>query len=336
MFRGMLLGAVAALGLLAGQATASEPITAYCPMSEDDCRSVLAAFRRDTGHDARFVRLGAGEIVARLRAEKSNPRAALWLAGAADNFIQAANEGLLEAHESKGLSRVRPEHTDPKRMWTPISMSPIVFAYNEEQLKRIGAKPPTSWKDFAAPHFRQQLALAHPAASGTAYVSLATMVQLFGEDPAFALMKGINENVVQYTRSGSAPSRMASTGEVAIAMSFSQDIEAALDQGYKLGFSAPVEGTGFEINASALVANAPAAQRAPTRAFLDWVLTDAGQSAMSATFRGAVVPGHANPKARIDTGAIKLIDYNAAWAGENRARLLRRFEQEVRNASSAR
>ncbi len=283
MARGILFCALGAMALLAGQATASEPITAYCPMSEDDCRSVLAAFKRDTGHDARFVRLGAGEIVARLRAEKSNPRAALWLAGAADNFIQAANEGLLEAHESKGLSRVRPEHADPKRMWTPISMSPIVFAYNEEQLKRIGAKPPTSWKDFAAPHFRQQLALAHPAASGTAYVSLATMVQ-----------------------------------------------------GYKLGFSAPAEGTGFEINASALVANAPAAQRAPTRAFLDWVLTDAGQSAMAATFRGAVVPGHANPKARIDTGAIKLIDYNAAWAGENRARLLRRFEQEVRNASAAR
>ena len=50
MLRGILLGAVAALGLLAGRATASEPITAYCPMSEDDCRSVLAAFKRDTGH----------------------------------------------------------------------------------------------------------------------------------------------------------------------------------------------------------------------------------------------------------------------------------------------
>jgi iron(III) transport system substrate-binding protein len=321
---------------VATQASAAEPITAYCPMSEDDCRSVLAAFKRDTGVDSRFVRLGAGEIVARIRAERSNPRASLWLAGAADNFIQAAGEGLLEAHESKNLARVKRAYTDDKRMWTPISMSPIVFAYNDEQLKRLGAKPPTSWKDYAAAVFRQQLALAHPAASGTAYVSLATMVQIYGEDEAFKLMRAINENVVQYTRSGSAPSRMASTGEVAIAMAFSQDVEAALEQGYKLGFSAPVEGTGFEINAAALIANAPADQRAGTRAFLDWVLSDAGQGAMAATFRGAVVSGHVNPKAKIDTAAIKVIDYNAAWAGENRARLLRRFEQEVRNASAAR
>ena len=93
MIRRVLLTAVLAAGLLAGiapPATAAEPITAYCPMSEDDCRSVLAAFKRDTGVDSRFVRLGAGEIVARIRAERSNPRASLWLAGAADNFIQAA------------------------------------------------------------------------------------------------------------------------------------------------------------------------------------------------------------------------------------------------------
>lgn len=340
MFRKLVLVAASVAAFLQvgliGKAAAAEPITAYCPMPEDDCRSVLAAFKRDSGVDARFVRLGAGEIVARIRAERANPRASLWLAGAADSFIQAGAEGLLEAYESKGLSGVKVSYVDEKRMWTPISMSPIVFAYNEEQLKRLGAKPPTSWRDFANPVFQQALALAHPAASGTAYVTLATLVQIYGEEEAFKLMKAINTNVVQYTRSGIAPSRMAASGEVAIAMAYSQDVEAALAQGYKLGFSSPVEGTGYEINAAALIANTPADQKPGVKAFLDWVLTDKGQQAMAATFRGAILTGHENPKAKINTRAIKLINYNSAWAGDNRARLLKRFEQDIRNASSAR
>jgi len=340
MFRKLTLVLAALVAFLqvgqVGKAVAAEPITAYCPMSEDDCRSVLAAFKRDSGFEARFVRLGAGEILARIRAERANPRASLWLAGAADNFIQAGAEGLLEPYASKGLSGVKTTYVDEKRFWTPISMSPIVFAYNEEQLKRLGTTPPTSWRDFANPVFRQALALAHPAASGTAYVALATMVQVYGEEEAFKLMKAMNANVVQYTRSGIAPSRMAASGEVAIAMAYSQDVEAALAQGYKLGFSSPAEGTGYEVNAAALIANAPSDQKPAVKAFLDWVLTEKGQQAMADTFRGAILSGHENPKAKINNQTIKMISYNSAWAGDNRARLLKRFEQEIRNASAAR
>jgi iron(III) transport system substrate-binding protein len=69
---------------------------------------------------------------------------------------------------------------------------------------------------------------------------------------------------------------------------------------------------------------------------LDWVLTEKGQQAMADTFRGAILSGHENPKAKINNQTIKMISYNSAWAGDNRARLLKRFEQEIRNASAAR
>jgi len=305
-------------------------------MSEADCLSVLDAFAADSGIETNFVRLGAGEIVARIRAEKGNPQASLWLAGAADNFIQASGEGLLEAHESNGLTQVRENHTDPQRYWTPISLSPIAFAYNEDYLKDLGvAQSPSSWRSFADPVFNQAVALAHPAASGTAYVALASMVQIFGEDETFKLLREIDANVVQYTRSGSAPSRMTASGEVGLAMAYTQDIEVALDQGYKLGYSFPKEGTGFEVNAAALIANAPEGQKEGARQFLDWILTEKGQQAMVATFRGSIIPGYKNPKAHIDVSTVKLIDYDPQWAGTNRARLLERFESEVRHATDA-
>jgi iron(III) transport system substrate-binding protein len=324
-----------ACALLAAAPAGAAGLTAYCPMSDADCGAVLKAFKADTGFDAQFVRIGAGEIVARIRAEKANPQAGLWLAGAADNFIQAANEGLLASYKSAGIDKVDKRYVDAKHQWTPISVSPIVFAYSAKVLGEIGAKPPTSWKAFADPVFKDGVALAHPAASGTAYVALASMVQLYGEAPAFEMMKSIDKNVVQYTRSGIAPSRMVANNEIAIAMAYTQDIEAALEQGYPLGYSFPAEGTGFEVNAAAVVANAPAEQRKAAEAFVDWILTEKGQAAMGATFRGPVVAGYKNPKAKIALDGVKLIDYNFAWAGDNRARLLDRYEQDIRHKSDA-
>jgi iron(III) transport system substrate-binding protein len=67
---------------------------------------------------------------------------------------------------------------------------------------------------------------------------------------------------------------MAANGEVALAMAFTQDVEAALAQGYPLGYSFPEEGTGFEVNAAAAVANAPEEQAKGAVAFLDWILTE--------------------------------------------------------------
>ena len=318
----------------AGSADAAG-LTVYCPMSEDDCGAVLKAFKDDTGVESQFVRIGAGEILARIRAEKANPQAGLWLAGAADNFIQGASEGLLAPHKTVGIEKVDPRYTDKEGRWTPISLSPIVFAYSQQVLDETGAKPPTSWKAFADPAYKEGVALAHPASSGTAYVALASIVQLLGEDEAFKLMKDIDKNVVQYTRSGTAPSRMAANGEVALAMAFTQDVEAALAQGYPLGYSFPEEGTGFEVNAAAAVANAPEDQAKGAAAFLDWVLTDKGQAAMGATFRGPIVPGYKNPDAKIDLSSVKMIDYDFTWAGQNRARLLERYENDVRHKADA-
>jgi len=294
-----------AIGLLSATTVQAQNLSVYCPMSEDDCGLLLSNFEADTGIRSSWVRLGAGEIVARIRAEKENPQAGLWLAGAADNFIQAAREGLLAPYESTNLGKVDPTYV-------------------------------TGWQSFADPVYKQGgIALAHPAASGTAYIMLGTLVQHFGEDEAFDLMKRIDANVVQYTRSGVAPSRMVASDEVALAVAFTQDVESALKQGYKLAYVFPEEGDGFEINAAAAIAGASEEQQKMAEAFLDWILTENGQMAMGKTFRSPIVTEYGMPDAQVDVSDVKLIDYDFAWAGENRARLLERYEREVRQRADA-
>jgi len=325
-----------AVWVLSPSSVQAQNLLVYCPMSEVDCDLVLSEFRADTGIKSSYVRLGSGEIVARVRAEKDNPQAGLWLAGAADNFIQAASEELLAPHHSANLGRVDPAYTDKNGFWTPISRNPLALLYSETVLSETGAPPPTGWRSFADPVYKEGgVALPHPAASGTAYVMLGTLVQHFGEDEAFELMKKIDTNVVQYTRSGVAPSRMAASDEVALAVAFTQDVESALKQGYKLSYVFPEEGDGFEINAAAVIAGAPEEQQEMAKQFLDWILTENGQMAMGKTFRGPIVAGYGMPDAQIDISNVKLIDYDFAWAGANRARLLERYEREVRQRGDA-
>jgi len=325
-----------AIGLLSATTVQAQNLSVYCPMSEDDCGLLLSNFEADTGIRSSWVRLGAGEIVARIRAEKENPQAGLWLAGAADNFIQAAREGLLAPYESTNLGKVDPTYVDKDNFWTPISRSPLALLYSETVLAETGAPPPTGWQSFADPVYKQGgIALAHPAASGTAYIMLGTLVQHFGEDEAFDLMKRIDANVVQYTRSGVAPSRMVASDEVALAVAFTQDVESALKQGYKLAYVFPEEGDGFEINAAAAIAGASEEQQKMAEAFLDWILTENGQMAMGKTFRSPIVTEYGMPDAQVDVSDVKLIDYDFAWAGENRARLLERYEREVRQRADA-
>ena len=52
------------------------------------------------------------------------------------------------------------------------------------------------------PRFRGEIQVANPNSSGTAYVIIATLVQLMGEDQAFDYMRRLHPNVNSYARSG--------------------------------------------------------------------------------------------------------------------------------------
>ena len=56
--------------------------------------------------------------------------------------------------------------------------------------------------------------LGNPNSSGTAYLMLASLVQVFGEDEAFKYMKALNANVSSYARSGIGPMTAVKQGEI--------------------------------------------------------------------------------------------------------------------------
>ncbi len=323
----------------ASDPTASEPaaeledtLTVLCTPQEDWCQVMVARFEEEFGVDTDYVRLSSGEALARLQAGAGAPEFSVWWGGPADGFVAANAEGLLEPYVSANAEAIPAERKDPDGVWTGVYVGALGFCSNTATLGGLGVEVPDSWDDLTAPGLDDQIAIAHPASSGTAYTALYTQViRLGGEDQAIAYAQQVHPNVLQYTSSGAAPAEMAGRGEVAVSIVFSHDCVRNIEAGFSdLEVSFPGEGTGYEIGGVALIAGAPEPNAA--KAWIDWSLTPEVQelgAAEAASFQLATHPDAAVDERSVNLEEVELIEYDFQAAGEAREALTARFEDEV-------
>ncbi len=142
-------------------------LTVYTALPESELPTYFSQFEKDTGIKIQYVRLSAGELLARVRAEKNNPQATVWFGGSYDNFVPAISEGLLEAYQSPELVNIPKVYWDVKGYANPFYVGAIGFACNTDWFKKKGLAYPTSWDDLLKPEFKGQISMAHPSTSGT-------------------------------------------------------------------------------------------------------------------------------------------------------------------------
>lgn len=252
-----LLGLV--IGILVGGcfALGQQVLHIYTALDVDEAKIYIEAFEASHPEiNVEWVRLSAGELLARLRAEAGNPQASLWLGGPSDTFIVAKMDGLLAPYkESLGWQYLPEQFKDPDGYWVGIYTGFIAFASNKDFLEKHGLEPPTSWYDLLRPEFDKNLSMAFPYTSGTGYTRLATLVFLLGEEEGLEFERKISEHIHHYTKAGSACVTEVGLGEVAVGIAFSHDVIAkGIVKGYPVVLSFPKEGTGYEVGAMALIA----------------------------------------------------------------------------------
>src|SRR3954449_1710283 len=192
---------------------------------------------------------------------------------------------------------------------------------------------PACWKDLLKPEYKDEIQIANPNTSGTAYTAMASLVQLWGEEAAFDYLKKLHKNVNQYVRSGAAPIKAAARGETAIGIVFLHDVVAEKAAGFNVVAVSPCEGTGYEIGSMSIIKGARNLENA--KKFYDWALTP-GPQALGAQNKQYQVPS--NKSTAISPLApklaeIKLITYDFAKYGssEERKHLLSKWDREVKN-----
>ena len=332
-----LLAGAAAIGVLAGSAAIASAanLTLYCSADEAWCQLMARGFEEETGIKVDMTRKSSGETFAQVKAESANPKGDVWWGGTGDPHLQAAEEGLTEAYESPMRGElndwaIRQAESAGNRT-IGIYSGALGFGYNKDLLEKNGLPVPACWKDLVKPEYKGHIQMANPNSSGTAYTTLATMVQLFGEDDGFQFMKDLHKNINQYTKSGSAPIKAAGLGETTIGIVFMHDAVSQTASGFPIVTVAPCEGTGYEIGSMSIIAGARNMDSA--KAFYDWALTAAVQS-RAKDVKSFQVPSNKaaeqSPMAP-DLSQIKLIDYDFKKYGssDERKRLLQKWDEEV-------
>ena len=335
---GPALALAGALLLCALAPVRAATLIMYCGVDENWCRAMTTAYQRETGVTVNMVRMSAGEIYARLRAEKANPQADIWWGGTGDPHLQAADEGLTEVYQSPSLPKLRPwarEQAERSKYRTVgIYLGALGFGYNTEEVTSRKLTAPGCWADLIKPEFKGEVQMADPNSSGTAWTALATLVQLMGEDQAFAYLKKLNGNINEYTKAGAAPAQAAGLGETVIGIAFQHDIIDVAIRGKPVQVVSPCEGTGFEIGSMSIVKGGPNPDQA--KAYYEWALTADAQK-IGAANRSYQVPSNQDapiPKESPDLSKVKLINYDFSKYGSSaeRKRLLTRWSEEVRSA----
>ena len=198
-------------------------------------------------------------------------------------------------------------------------------------MKKNNLPAPSCWKDLLKPEFKGHVQIANPNSSGTAYTTLATMMQLFGEGGGFDYMKGLHKNVNQYTKSGSAPIKASARGESTVGIVFMHDAVKQAVSGFPIKVVAPCEGTGYEIGSMSIIDGARNMDSA--KKFYDWALSADAQS-LALQVKAFQVPSNKGAKtspSAPNLASIKLIDYDFKKYGSSaeRKRLLKKWDDDV-------
>jgi iron(III) transport system substrate-binding protein len=329
------LNALALVTAIAFSAPSSAQLNVYCSYQKDWREAMKNAFEKSSGVKVNVSQKSSGETFAQIRAEAANPKGDVWWVGTADPHVQAAADGLTKPYVSANTAKLHPwarklaEQT--KNHAVGVYAGPLGLGHNPELLKKKGIAPPACWKDLLDAKFKDEIQISNPLSSGTAYVAIATFVQLMGEEPAFAYLKSLNANVNQYPKSGAGPVKAVGRGETAVGISFIHDAVAEANAGLPVVSAAPCEGTGYEIGAMSTIKGARNLENA--KKWFDWALTPEAQ-ALGAQANSFPVPS--NPSTPLHPKmpkfeSIKLINYDFAkyGAADERKRLLARWEAEI-------
>jgi iron(III) transport system substrate-binding protein len=314
------------------QAATAQKLTVLCGPQEDWCIAATKAFQQETGIVTNYVRLSSGEAIARLTASKDNPEFDVWWGGPMDGFQVAKDQSLIESYVSPNNAVIPATLKDKDGYWAGIYVGALGFCSNKDVLAKLGVAVPTSWQDLLNPKLQGQVAMAHPATSGTAFTAFWTVntINNFDLEKSFAYFKQLNNNILQYTKTGSAPGPMAGRGEVAVAIIFSHDCVMYEKQGMTaLTVSFPSEGTGYEIGGVAIIKGARNMDAA--KKWVDWSLSAKAQeiAATVKSYQLTTNPDAAVPPEAVKLSTVKLVNYDFIASANGKKAITERFDSDI-------
>ena len=271
--RRLLLAAMATAAVVPTAAMAQQrTLTVYSSLDEDQAKALIRGFEAKHPHVKVNAILGStAPIIARVIAEAASPQGDVIMGNAVSALMAADARGLLlpykPAHFDKVTSFMRDSRPEP--VWVGIDAWAASICFNTAEAAKRNIPAPTSWEDLTKPVYRGTITMPSPLSSGTAFLAVNGWLTAFGEQGGWAYMDRLHENVARYGHSGSAPCRLAATGESLIGISYAAPGVKLINEGAPISIILPSEGLGWEIEALAIIKGAR--NLADAKAMADWI-----------------------------------------------------------------
>jgi len=312
-------------------ASAGGKILIYSPWKDKVMKQFNALFEKETGIKAESINISTGEIAARVRVEKARPQADIWHSVRASYLVKAKEMGLVASYTPPNAKYVLKHYTYPDADYIMgTTMYPLLFCYNSKLLKEKGETPPATYEDFFDPRWKGRIVMPHPAASGTAYAFVTTILQMYrkpGEKgikskEGWGYLRKLMKNVAQYTRSGSAPSKMVARGEFPVGITFYDRVYMLQEEGYPIVpvFPSPIYA---EPSCTAIVANSPNPEGA--KAFLNFMLSKEAQKLAKKTGNYSVRMDVEKPKGAVALTELKIFKDDYLWGAKYKKEIIGQF-----------
>ena len=324
---GVILAAVAFAGTHV--ALAKTTLTVYTAVEADDLKKYAARFNEDHPDiEIKWVRDSTGVVTAKLLAEKANPQADVIWGLAATSLLVLKPEGLLLPYAPKGVDKLDAQFRDKENppAWVGMDAWVAAICFNTVEAQKKNLPKPTSWKDLTKPVYKGSIVMPNPASSGTGFLDVTSWLQLFREAEGWKFMDALHQNIGVYTHSGSKPCTMAGAGEYPIGISFEFRAARQKKQGAPIDIIFPSEGSGWDMEATAIVKGTKNLEAAKT--LVDWSVSEKAMKLYNEGYAVVAITKMSQPIEFVPGNMLDhMIKNDFQWAALNRAKILAEWEK---------
>ncbi len=312
-------------------ASAKDELVVYTALNEDEMASFVEKFKEDTGIEIEYIQGGAGDISARVLAEKDSPYADVMVGGSVDVYEPLAREGIFVKYDSPNNDDLDPRFNDPNGFWQGWYMGVLGIVINrdrfEAELKPLGLEYPVTWDDLLDERYKNVFVTSNPVTAGGGYIFAADQIFRLGEDAAWDYFKALDKNVHHYYKGAGDCISPVATGEFIVGMSWVHDIYKQVKAGYPIDVVIPKQ-TAFEIGGVAIVNSGKNLENA--QKFVDWLLTEEiGTMNTKNSNRYSVLASVPSPEGLPLLDEVDLVEYDRAKAGAMKPDVVAKFDAEI-------
>lgn len=275
-----------------------DTLVLYSSMTEADLEALTTCFNEvypDINIDV--ISGSAGEFTAKIQAEAGNPQGDVTWGGLADSDGDKYAE-IFEAWVSDHDDEQMEGYSTPNGLYSMDHLSTVCFCVNTELEKELGLNI-QSYEDLLDPKLKGKIVFSDPNSSSAAWNNLCNIFSVYGIDTqeSWDYIDALLENMVVVEKS-SVCFNSVSDGEYVVGLTYEDGAIKLNQSAAQLGTEAvtevryPSNGTSASAFGVAVVKGAP--HMAAAKAFVNWVTSAEGQSAMAEYMEGTLRFTNAN------------------------------------------